>query len=49
LPRFEDVRAAVQRQWLAEYRASALDAQYRKLLGGFQVQIDHSAQFGLQP
>jgi hypothetical protein len=49
LPRFEDVRAAVQRRWLAEYRASALDAQYRKLLGGFQVQIDHSTQLGLQP
>jgi hypothetical protein len=48
-PRFEDVRAAVQRQWFAENRAVALDAQYRKLLGGFQVRVDHPAQSGLQP
>jgi hypothetical protein len=48
-PRFEDVRAAVQRQWFAENRAAALDAQYRKLLGGFQVRVDHPAQSGLQP
>jgi parvulin-like peptidyl-prolyl isomerase len=49
LPSFEDVRAAVQRQWFAENRAAALDAQYRKLLGGFQVRVDHPAQSGLQP
>jgi hypothetical protein len=49
LPRFEDVRAEVQRQWFAENRAAVLAAQYRKLLGGFQVQIDHLAQSGLQP
>jgi parvulin-like peptidyl-prolyl isomerase len=49
LPRFEDVLAEVQRQWFAENRAAVLDAQYRKLLGGFQVQIDHLAQSGLQP
>ncbi|SAK93746.1 hypothetical protein AWB79_06998 [Caballeronia hypogeia] len=48
-PRFDDVRAAVQRQWFAERRAAALDTQYRKLLGGFQVQIDHSAPSGTQP
>jgi hypothetical protein len=49
LPRFEDARAAVQRQWFAENRAAALDAQYRKLLGGFQVEIDHSAPSGPRP
>jgi hypothetical protein len=49
LPRFEDVGAAVQRQWLVEHRAAALDAQYRKLLAGFQVQIDHHAPTGSQP
>ena len=49
LPRFEDVGAAVQRQWLVEHRAAALDAQYRKLLAGFQVQVDHHAPTGSQP
>jgi hypothetical protein len=46
LPRFEDVRAAVQRQWFAEHREAALDAQYRKLLDRFQVQIEHPPQPG---
>jgi hypothetical protein len=49
VPRFEDVRAAVERQWFAENRTATLDAQYRKLLAGFQVQIDHSAESGPQP
>jgi hypothetical protein len=49
LPRFEDVRSSVERQWFVETRAAALDAQYRKLLGGFQVQIDQSPNPGQQP
>jgi parvulin-like peptidyl-prolyl isomerase len=49
LPRFEDVRAEVQRQWFAGNRTAVLDAQYRKLLGGFEVQIDHPAPSGRQP
>ena len=49
LPSFEDVRSSVERQWFVETRAAALDAQYRKLLGGFQVQIDQSPNPGQQP
>ena len=49
LPRFEDVRSSVERQWFAETRAAVLDAQYRKLLRGFRVQIDNSPRSGQQP
>jgi hypothetical protein len=40
LPLFTDVRAAVEREWFTEARVAAVDAQYRKLLSGFQVEID---------
>ena len=40
LPRFTDVRPAVEREWLTEARTAAVDTQYRKLLSGFQVEIE---------
>lgn len=46
LPQFSDVRQAVEREWFAENRATALDAQYRKLLSGFHVEIDSPVQAG---
>jgi hypothetical protein len=44
LPSFEQVRSAVQREWLAEHRAAAIDAAYRSLLARYQVRIDDPRQ-----
>jgi hypothetical protein len=49
LPPFEQVRAAVEREWLAEHRAAALDAQYRKLLAQYQVRIDDAPPAAARP
>jgi hypothetical protein len=49
LPLFEEVRGAVQREWFAENRSAATDAQYRKLLARFQVQIDSAPRAGPLP
>jgi hypothetical protein len=49
LPRFTDVRAAVEREWSTEARVAAVDAQYGKLLSEFQVEIDVTAQAAGSP
>jgi len=49
LPPFEQVRAAVQREWFAAHRAAAIDAQYRKLLAQYQVRIDDAQQAAARP
>jgi hypothetical protein len=42
-PPFEQVRAAVEREWYAEHRAAALVAQYKTLLAGYQVVVEKPA------
>jgi hypothetical protein len=37
LPPFEQVRSAVEREWIAERRAAAQAAQYQALLAGYRV------------
>jgi hypothetical protein len=49
LPRFTDVRAAVEREWFTQARVDAVGAQYRKLLSGFQVEIDAPPQTAGSP
>jgi hypothetical protein len=39
LPPFEQVRSAVEREWLAEHRAAAQAAQYQALLAGYRVTV----------
>ncbi|MBV8937866.1 MAG: peptidyl-prolyl cis-trans isomerase [Alphaproteobacteria bacterium] len=43
LPPFEQVKAAVEREWFAERRAAALAAQYRALLADYQVTVEKPA------
>jgi parvulin-like peptidyl-prolyl cis-trans isomerase-like protein len=38
---FEQVRAAVQREWFAEHRTAAQDAQYQALLAGYRVTVQN--------
>jgi PPIC-type PPIASE domain len=41
LPRFEDVRGAVQREWFASRRAVVEDQQYQKLRSRFHVLVEY--------
>jgi hypothetical protein len=41
VPPFETVREAVQREWFAEHRAAALEAQYQDLRGKFSIQVGY--------
>jgi hypothetical protein len=41
LPRFELVRAAVEREWFAERRSTAQVAQYEALLAGYKVTVQN--------
>jgi hypothetical protein len=43
LPRLEEVRDAVRREWFAARRAAVIDEQYRKLLSRFHVRVLTSA------
>jgi parvulin-like peptidyl-prolyl isomerase len=49
LPSFAEMRDAVQREWLAEHRASALAEQYRKLRERFQVSVDYQPNLAIKP
>jgi hypothetical protein len=40
LPRLEEVRDAVRREWFAARRAAVIDEQYRELLSRFDVRVD---------
>lgn len=42
LPSYETVRGVVQREWYAARRAAVVDQQYRKLLSGFRVRMEHA-------
>ncbi len=41
-PPFEQVRAAVEREWFAERRSAAQAAQYEAVLAGYKVTIQDS-------
>ena len=43
LPPFEEVSAAVQREWFAARRATVLDDQYRKLQANYHVRVEGMA------
>jgi hypothetical protein len=40
VPPFETVREAVRREWFAQHRAAALEAQYQVLRGKFSIHVD---------
>ena len=41
-PPFEQVRAAVEREWFAERRSAAQAAQYETVLAGYKVTVQDS-------
>ena len=44
LPRFEEIRGAVEREWFAARRTFVLDEQYQKLRSRFHVRFDDPAR-----
>jgi hypothetical protein len=42
LPSYETLRGVVQREWYAARRAAVVEEQYRKLLSGFRVRMEHA-------
>jgi hypothetical protein len=43
---FEAVRDAVQREWLAQHRAAALEEEYRKLQAKYDIRLTYPSQLG---
>jgi PPIC-type PPIASE domain len=46
VPPFQAVRDAVQREWLAQHRAAALDEEYRKLQAQYAIHLRYSSPQG---
>jgi hypothetical protein len=47
VPPFEAVRDAVQREWFAEHRAAALDAEYQKLRAKYSIHVAYPSEDGV--
>jgi hypothetical protein len=45
---FESVRDAVQREWLAQHRAAAMDQEYKKLRATYRIRVIYPQSSGPQ-
>jgi hypothetical protein len=47
VPPFEAVRDAVQREWFAQHRSAALDAEYQKLRAKYSIHVTYPSEIGV--